>query len=122
MKDPIKALHYPITTAPIASSMPGLPELKKTPERRALLPQHAAYSVRLERVKDALFILQRHGIDVIDIDLNRLKPVITIPAGRRNEALGRAWPYQISRDERGRVKRYQITVEGCRVEFDSYGH
>lgn len=111
-----------ISTGPIKSSMPSLPELKNAPERRALLPQHAAYSVRLERVKDALFILQRHGIDVIDIDLNRPKPVITIPAGKRNAVLGPAAPYQISRDERGRVRRYQVMLEGCRIEYDSYGH
>lgn len=111
-----------ISTAPIKSSLASLPELKANPDRRAPMPQHSLYAMRLVRVRDALWVLQKHGIDVIDIDINRPKPVITIPASKRNEALGRAWPYQISRDERGRVKRYQITVEGCRVEFDSYGH
>jgi hypothetical protein len=115
-------LQHQISTQPIASSLPALPELKAHPERRAPMPQHSLYAMRLARVRDALWVLQKHGIDVIDIDLNRPKPIITIPSGRRNEALGRAWPYQITRDERGRVKRYQITVEGCRVEFDSYGH
>lgn len=118
MKNP---MHF-ISTDPNKSSLPSLPELKAKPERQAPMPQHSLYTMRLVRVRDALWTLQKHGIDVIDIDLNRPKPVITIPAGRRNEALGRAWPYQISRDERGRVKRYQITVEGCRVEFDCYGH
>lgn len=99
-----------------------LPPLLGKPQRRAPMPQHQTYAMRLARVLDALFVLQKHRIDVIDIDINRPKPVITIPAGKRNEKLGKAWPYQISRDERGRVKRYQITVEGCRVEFDSYGH
>lgn len=99
-----------------------LPPLLKNPQRRARLPQHETYALRLARVLDALFVLQKHGIDVIDIDINRPKPVITIPSGKRNEALGRAWPYQISRDARGRVKRYQIAIEGCRIEFDSYGH
>jgi hypothetical protein len=98
------------------------PPLLSKPQRHAPMPQHQTYAMRLARVLDALFVLQKHGIDVIDIDINRPKPVITIPAGKRNEALGKAWPYQISRDDRGRVKRYQITVEGCRVEFDSYGH
>lgn len=108
-----------ISTQPIKSS---LPPLKKRPERPAPIPQHSIYSARLMRVRDALWVLQKHGIDVIDIDANRPKPVITIPASKRNERLGKAWPYQISRDERGRVKRYQIVIEGCRIEFDSYGH
>lgn len=99
-----------------------LPPLLSKPQRRALMPQHQTYALRLARVRDALWVLQKHGIDVIDIDINRPKPVISIPAGKRNEALGPAWPYQISRDERGRVKRYQITIEGCRIEFDRYGH
>lgn len=111
-----------ISTAPIKPSLSGLPELKANPERRAPMPQHNLYAMRLARVRDALWVLQKHGIDVIDIDLNRPKPVITIPSGRRNASLGQAAMYQISRDDRGRVKRYQITVEGCRVEFDSYGH
>lgn len=99
----------------------SLPMLDKH-QWRAPMPQHQTYAMRAARVLDALFALQKHGIDVIDIDINRPKPVITIPASKRNAALGRAWPYQISRDERGRVKRYQIIIEGCRVEFDSYGH
>jgi hypothetical protein len=118
----MKAMKHAISTAPIASSLPSLPGLKVKPERRAPIPQHNLYALRLAHVRDALWVLQKHGIDVIDIDINRPKPVITIPSGRRNESLGQAWPYQISRDERGRVKRYQITIEGCRIEFDSYGH
>lgn len=100
----------------------AFPPLLDKPQRRALMPQHQTYAMRLARVLDALLVLQKNGIDVIDIDINRPKPVITIPASKRNEALGRAWPYQTSRDERGRVRRYQIAIEGCRVEFDSYGH
>ncbi len=100
----------------------AFPPLLDKPQRRAPMPQHQTYATRLARVHDALFVLQKNGIDVIDIDINRPKPVITIPASKRNEALGRAWPYQTSRDERGRVRRYQIAIEGCRVEFDSYGH
>jgi len=118
----MNSIKQRISTAPINSSMPSLPELKAQPERRAALPQHNLYALRLARVRDALWVLQKHGIDVIDIDINRPKPVITIPAGKRNEALGSAWPYQISSDERGRVRRYQIILEGCRIEFDRYGH
>lgn len=116
---PMKPMKLAASTAPITAS---LPELNAQPERRAPMPQHSLYAMRLARVRDALWALQKHGIDVIDIDINRPKPVITIPAGKRNDALGPAAMYQISRDARGRVKRYQITVEGCRVEFDSYGH
>ncbi|ANJ66046.1 hypothetical protein A9404_00430 [Halothiobacillus diazotrophicus] len=107
-----------ISTQPIPSSMPGLPELKAMGERRARLPQHEAYAVRLARVRDALFILQRHGIDVIDIDINRPKPVISIPYLKRNAVLGTAVPYQFGRDTRGRIRRLQIQLEGCRVEWD----
>lgn len=118
----MKAIKHAISTAPIASSLPGLPELKSQPERRALLPQHEAYAVRLARIRDALWVLQKHGIDVLEIDINRAKPIITIPALKRNASLGKAVAYQFSRDARGRVKRYQVNVEGCRIEFDEYGH
>ncbi|MHB9021332.1 MAG: hypothetical protein ACYC3A_05855 [Halothiobacillus sp.] len=115
-----------ISPAPIASLREAaegrLPALNTHPERRARLPQHETYALRLTRVRDALFVLQRHGIDVIDIDINRPRPIISIPSGRRNNVLGQAWPYQLSHDQRGRVRRYQVLVEGCRVEFDQYGH
>lgn len=77
-------------------------------------------ATNVERVRDALTLLGRHQIDVLDIDVNRSKPVITIPEDRRNEILGKAAWYQISHDDRGRFKRFQIMVEGCRVEYNSY--
>lgn len=83
---------------------------------------HAAIARRIDTLREALSVLTRHGLDILDVDLNRSTPVILIPPRRHNAVLGGAVPYSHSHDPRGRVLRYQVMVAGCRVEWEIVGH
>jgi len=83
---------------------------------------HDIYATRLMRVNDALDRLRVAGCDVLGIDLDRPMPVITIANSGAVRRLGRAVPYVYGHDRRGRMRRYQVRLEGCRVEWDVVGH
>lgn len=81
-------------------------------------------AANIERVRDALAILNEHRIDVIDIDINRPMPVIRVPVCRGVKKLGEPVPYSFHPSSRGRVTTNRVVLPECkcRIEYDTCGH
>lgn len=105
----------------MTATQPQVPRTFVPPVRRSE-ESHQRYATRMLRVAAAIERLADLDIDVRGIDLDRPRPVITIANCAAVRHLGYAVPYVFGHDRRGRMRRYQVLLEGCRVEWDVVGH
>ena len=76
-----------------------------------------AYLTRLSDAASTLSELSRLGLDVLELDINRAKPVFTVAATRAAKALG-GYCYMRKCVQGTHVYRKQTLVGNCRVEWE----
>jgi hypothetical protein len=76
---------------------------------------------QLDDLREALSTCFERELQVLRIDMNRGVPMIEVTDLPRNRRIGQAAVYAVSRDARGQVRRYQVQLSGCRVEWERVG-
>lgn len=76
---------------------------------------------QLDDLYEALCTCFEQELQVLRIDMNRGVPMIEVSDLPRNRRIGQAAVYAVSRDARGQVRRYQVQLSGCRVEWERVG-
>src|SRR5690554_3012549 len=72
---------------------------------------------RMAEAADTLRELNRRGIEVLELDVNRVKPVFLVAVSAATRALGGAC--YMRKCERGQqLFRRQVMIGNCRVEWD----
>ncbi len=78
---------------------------------------NSIYSERLIAVAAAMARLNKMGISIIEIDLNRARPVMTVqPCAAVNNLKGAQ--YSRRGTPTGMISRMQAKLEKCRIEWE----